>query len=257
MDSKKARWLFLSLPKNLQDAILPFLSTEEKKKLLNGEVSIPEKMSEIQSMQLAFRKIYLQTNPIPLLWGSIMLVFCVIAFFTNAVTLIMTFCLYAVLGFFIFSRRSYEYWKFLLRFSSDSGEFAYHLILSFSIFLLVYTFTSLPNMYTIENPDWFLFLRAGLIAPIFEEALFREFMFASRFRNVYEVQAIRFFLALVFSSAAFAAVHISDVQFISLDVLLVIFSAGIMLALLRTFTGRLIWPILVHAASNITHLTYL
>lgn len=99
----------------------------------------------------------------------------------------------------------------------------------------------------------FIFL-AAVMAPFFEEVIFRGFVF-NAFRNVFsegriykligENKRIADYSAIVLSSLLFAAAHMDATAFLHL------FAIGVVLAELYRRSGSLVCPMILHAANNL------
>jgi membrane protease YdiL (CAAX protease family) len=94
---------------------------------------------------------------------------------------------------------------------------------------------------------------ASIMAPFFEEIIFRGFVF-NAFRNIFSEgklftmigsnRRLADYAAIVLSSAIFAAAHMDASAFIQL------FFVGVVLAELYRRSGTLVCPMMMHAMNN-------
>ena len=95
------------------------------------------------------------------------------------------------------------------------------------------------------HPTTSLLIMAMILAPVFEEIFFRDYLL-----NLFSGKKIINIPAMIFSSVLFSAVHF-NLYGSPIDSILYFF-AGISLCILRWYSRTLLLSILVHAAYNIT-----
>lgn len=97
------------------------------------------------------------------------------------------------------------------------------------------------HAYATAHPKWLLLLALVTLVPLFEEALFRGFLFAG-FASTY----LRPGGAIVVTSVLWAALHVQYGVF----EIITIFGLGLVLGASRIMTNSLAVPVLLHATAN-------
>ncbi len=92
-----------------------------------------------------------------------------------------------------------------------------------------------------ESNLWFVVLMAVVVAPIFEEYIFRKILLMGYLRNGYTRN-----LSIVLSAVLFGIYHANIRQFLLATLL------GIILGAVVYYTGRIMYSILLHFAFNLT-----
>ncbi|MDH5720662.1 MAG: CPBP family glutamic-type intramembrane protease [Spirochaetia bacterium] len=257
---KKNIWaalVYFLLPKNVQNAADDFLTSDELKKL-----SLSKK--KIKNFEHAYDNIlplFISRLQKPALKAKLPEYFFTVCFLAGLFSLLtvdnleisaknfilpVNFFVYACAGYFLLKRKKAEYWR--LRFISVPFEFSFFAFSAFSLALIVFLVGWLSLDAYPARINIFLFFQAVIAGPLIEEIFFRDYVY-SLFQSKKTSNFIYDDLPAVFiSSAAFAAAHISPVNwhFEAAAYL----TAGALLGFLRWMSKSLLYPFAVHAAAN-------
>ena len=275
----KASAIFLSLPNEVRDRVKVFLTTREWGKLLapiklqsldmgnsiNPVNTINKRASN--SIQANFHQLknFLHAMNLSALTGKkkiiakvYLIIFLLFTFFSLVeadYSVSVYLFLYAVFGYICLRRKSQIYWN--IHFFESKFEPFFLLLSGYT-----YIFLILLIGYHIAEPDsgsyqnykagFSFIIQACFLGPVFEEIIFRGYIF--------EITAIGFhnkkyheYVGIGVSSFLFAVIHINSPELtLVFKHLLLFFSAGFLLGLLRWYTKSLFYCILVHIAFNTT-----
>lgn len=150
---------------------------------------------------------------------------------------------YAIGGVIFILQKSSTYLRYRYSPLPVYPRYAFVSALGYAIMVLTVGWLSVEADF--PRPDAIMLVVGALLAPFFEELLFRDVIY-----KIVEDVAESSFLAIAVGALFFALVHFQG-DFHVID-LLIYTLAGAILGVIRWSTGKLFYPIIVHAGVNLT-----
>lgn len=258
---RKAFLLYHLLPVNVREKLHFYLTLSEWESLYrkNGEKQVAENIKPEEKISL-YKEIVQNINQYSTRRGSVafsafyfILHISLFVIFlphnmdslksvANSEISSVIFLFYAFFGSYIIYNRSAIYWR--LVFHLLPVRFITLIMAAFVFIFIILMVGSLNTDIAGEGIALEYFLLAVFLGPLFEEIFFRDFLY----RAFYLLESRVSILSILIPSVLFSLVHLTG--FYPWE-FLVYFLSGVFLALLRWQSAGIIYPIIVHSASNL------